>query len=209
MKILPKLVNFALLTVKQYQIDESHGLSHALNVLHHSHNILESELQSHPYLEEQRDIIYTSALMHDLCDDKYMNQQSGAENILNFLQDHTTLSVNEMNVVNQIISTMSYTKVKKQGFPRLDEFQMAYHIVREADLLTAYDIDRSIIYNMNNINGDFSQSLQNALTLFENRMFKHNDDQLFITEYSKKLSIELEKEARERIKIWIDLRDGT
>ena len=29
---------------------------------------------------------------------------------------------------------MSYSKVKKSGFPDMNEFQTAYHIVRESDL---------------------------------------------------------------------------
>lgn len=202
MLLLPKLINFALLTVNRFHIDESHGVSHALDVLHHSHNILESELPNHPYLETQRDIVYTSALMHDLCDKKYMNETTGVQNIDTFLQTNTSLTTDEIQVVDKIISTMSYSKVKTKGYPDLGKYQMAYHIVREADLLSAYDIDRSIIYNMNNVVVDFSSSLENALSLFEVRMFKHNEDNLFVTEYSKKLSLQLEKKALDRIRIW-------
>ena len=183
MLLLPKLINFALLTVNRFHIDESHGVSHALDVLHHSHNILESELPNHPYLETQRNIVYTSALMHDLCDKKYMNETTGVQNIDTFLQTNTTLTTDEIQVVDKIISTMSYSKVKTKGYPDLGKYQMAYHIVREADLLSAYDVDRSIIYNMNNVVVDFSSSLENALSLFEVRMFKHNEDNLFVTEY--------------------------
>jgi HD superfamily phosphodiesterase len=202
MLLLPKLINFALLTVNRFHIDESHGVSHALDVLHHSHNILESELPNHPYLETQRNIVYTSALMHDLCDKKYMNETTGVQNIDTFLQTNTTLTTDEIQVVDKIISTMSYSKVKTKGYPDLGKYQMAYHIVREADLLSAYDVDRSIIYNMNNVVVDFSSSLENALSLFEVRMFKHNEDNLFVTEYSKKLSLQLEKKALDRIRIW-------
>ena len=202
MLLLPKLINFALLTVNKFHIDESHGVSHALDVLHHSHNILQSELPNHPYLETQRDIVYTSALMHDLCDKKYMNETTGLQNIDTFLQTNTSLTTDEIQVVDKIISTMSYSKVKTKGYPDLGKYQMAYHIVSEADLLSAYDIDRSIIYNMNNVVVDFSSSLENALSLFEVRMFKHNEDNLFLTEYSKKLSLQLEKKALDRIRIW-------
>ena len=97
---------------------------------------------------------------------------------------------------------MSYSKVKIEGFPYLGQYERAYHIVREADLLSAYDIDRSIIYNMNNVNEDFSESLENALQLFEARVLRHNDDDLFITEYSKNKSKLLETQAYEKIKTW-------
>ena len=82
---------------------------------------------------------------------------------------------------------------------------MAYHIVREADLLSAYDVDRSIIYNMNNVNPNFDISLSNALDLFDTRVLKHNEDGLFITDYSKKLSLVLETNAREKITLWREI----
>ena len=47
----------------------------------------------------------------------------------------------KLDIIFQIITTMSYSTVKKNGFPSLNEYQLAYHIVREADLLAAYDID--------------------------------------------------------------------
>jgi HD superfamily phosphodiesterase len=170
MRILPRLVNFALITVRNLRIDESHGVSHSLNVLHHAHNILESELVTSPYLESQRDIIYSSAVIHDLCDKKYMDEFHGIQNIHKFLVTKTGFSLEDVSIIERIISTMSYSKVKKQGFPYLGDYERAYHIVREADLLSAYDIDRSIIYNMNNVNEDFLESLENALQLFEGRV---------------------------------------
>lgn len=202
MILIPKLINFAVLTVKQLNIDESHGLSHALNVLHHSHNILESEVTSRPHLDIQRDIIYTSALVHDLCDKKYMDEYQGIQNIHKYLTISTSLLPEEIAIVEKIISTMSYSKVRTNGYPYLGKYETAYHIVREADLLSAYDIDRSIIYNMNNINEDFNVSLGNAFDLFETRVLRHNDDDLFITPYSKLLSKKLEKEAIEKISYW-------
>lgn len=183
-------------------MDESHGLSHALNVLHHSHNILESEIPVKPYLEKQRDIIYTSAVVHDLCDKKYMDEKNGVDIIHSFLLSKTTLSLENIDIVEKIISTMSYSKVKVDGFPHMGKYEMAYHIVREADLLSAYDINRSIIYNMNNVDSNFEQSLQNALNLFDSRVLQHNNDNLFVTDYAKQLSRKLEIEARKDIDYW-------
>lgn len=205
MRLLPKLVQFAAITVKKYNIDESHGLGHALVVLHNSHEILESLLPSKHYLESQRNIIYTSALVHDLCDDKYMNIEDGLQNIHQVLKTQNLLQPYEINIVEKIISTMSYSKVKKQGFPDLGIYQLAYHIVREADLLAAYDFDRSIIYNLNNVNPNLNETFQNSLNLFENRVFKHNEDNLFITEYSKEKSLKLENEAKLQILRWCEI----
>jgi hypothetical protein len=78
---------------------------------------------------------------------------------------------------------------------------MAYHIVREADLLSAYDFDRSMIYNFNR-QSDFSKSVDDASKIFRDRMFQHNQDGLFITDYSKKMSKILETNAIARINQW-------
>jgi hypothetical protein len=62
---------------------------------------------------------------------------------------------------------------------------MAYHIVREADLLTAYDIDRCIIYGMMKEKLTYDASLIRALELFEKRVLTYRSDNLFVTDYSK------------------------
>ena len=207
MRLLPRLVQFAAMTVKKHNIDESHGLGHALTVLHNSHAILESLLPTQDYLESQRNIIYTSALVHDLCDDKYMDLTEGIQYIHEMLEADHLLQPYEISVVEKIISTMSYSKVKKQGYPDLGIYNMAYHVVREADLLAAYDFDRSIIYNLNNVNSNLNETFQNSLNLFEHRVFKHNEDHLFITHYSKEKSLDLEKKARIQIQTWFALID--
>lgn len=200
MKLISSLLEFVSLTSQKYAIDESHGLGHSMNVLIHTNNIYNHEVFAYPFLKKQQRIIYTSAIVHDMCDKKYMNQQEGIEEIENFLKYKLPLS--EIDVISQIISTMSYSSVKKQGFPNLNEYQLAYHIVREADLLSAYDFDRCIMYNMNHLNGNFINAYRDAKTLFENRIFKHFDDGLFITEYSKNKGKEYEAEAIKRLQSW-------
>ena len=89
---------------------------------------------------------------------------------------------------------MSYSTVNKQGFPELGDYQLAYHVVREADLLSAYDIDRSIIYGMMREKLNYIDSVKRALELCENRILKYKDN-LFITEYSKKTSVLLHEKC--------------
>ena len=135
-----------------------------------------------------------------MCDKKYLKEQEGISKIQSFLT--YKLSKSEINAIENIITTMSYSKVKKQGYPILHDYQMAYHIVREADLLTAYDIDRSIIYHLNNSPGNFMDSYKNARELFDKRVLQHHNDNLFISEYSKKKGHELHLQALEKIKSW-------
>jgi hypothetical protein len=111
----------------------------------------------------------------------------------------TTLSPfmlpSDLEIMGKIIETMSYSKVKVNGYPELGEYQLAYHIVREADLLAAYDIDRCIMYRMFRNNIEYTKALEEALDLFNYRVFTMRKDHLFITKYSKIESLKLHKKA--------------
>jgi hypothetical protein len=146
-----------------------------------------------------------------MCDKKYVDENEGIIRIEEFLQEK--ISVEEIKVTKEIISTMSYSKVKKYGFPNLNEYQLAYHIVREADLLCAYDFDRCMIYNLykehdidNKVNNydtvDMCAVFADAELLFENRVFKHLDDKLFVTDYGKKQALHLQSQSLSQINTW-------
>jgi HD superfamily phosphodiesterase len=201
MSLITNLINFIIYTCSIYNIDESHGLSHSLNVLNYAKKIYDSEIPKNPDLIKQERIIIISALLHDMCDKKYMDETTGVRNIHNFLNDKIEFS--EIEMIKKIISTMSYSKVKKNGFPDFGDYQLAYHIVREADLLTAYDFDRCMIYNTHKNNKcSILDSFNDASELFERRMLKHNEDNLFVTDYSKKESVHLHTLSLNRIESW-------
>jgi hypothetical protein len=122
-----------------------------------------------------------------MCDKKYMDEKKGMDNIENFLKNEMYLDNIEIETILKIISTMSYSKVKKNGFPDdLGIYILAYHVVREADLLTAYSFIRCLEYTINNIDENFESSIERCKILFNERMFKHFDDGLFKTKYSLK-----------------------
>jgi hypothetical protein len=124
-----------------------------------------------------------------MCDKKYMNEGDGVLNINKYMEPY--MPQTELKVVSDIISTMSYSKVKKNGYPNLGNYQLAYNIVREADLLSAYDVDRCLIYQMMHEKFNYSDSLKLVYDLFENRVLKYREDNLFITNYSKSKSYDL------------------
>jgi hypothetical protein len=223
--ILAKLFHYVLLTTAKHGIDESHGLSHSMNVLHFAHQIYESEVRESPLLEEQRHIIFTAAVLHDVCDKKYVSEKEGLAEIGEFLDNMDLMSSpgsrpigvglpsepnihfpaynpEEIRAVQDIISTMSYSTVKKHGYPKLRHYQKAYHIVREADLLAAYDFDRSMIYHMHVNNRDVKTAFLSAEDLFETRVFQHNRDGLFLHDVSKRLSFDLHQGAKLRMEAW-------
>ena len=185
--------DFVAFTSKKYNIDESHALKHSMDVFHIASNIYNDEVKKNPLLLKQYDIIALSSIIHDMCDKKYMNENIGLENINHYFSPY--LEKNKMKVVNDIISTMSYSKVIKNGFPNLKKYQTSYHIVREADLLSAYDIDRCIIYGMMVEKINYIDSINRAIELFDNRVLKYYENNLFVTDYSKNRSIELHNKA--------------
>ena len=177
--------------IKKNDIDESHAIKHSIEVMRFATDIYLSELPSNPHLSSQKSVILAAAILHDMCDHKYLPSESEAiREIREFMSDHLTSS--ELDIIVSIITTMSYSKVKKNGYPDLGEYQLAYHIVREADLLAAYDMDRCTIYGMFVNNLDYSTAVARATELYESRVLKYISDGLFITEYSKRKSMNLQ-----------------
>jgi HD superfamily phosphodiesterase len=196
---LSYLYNFVLLTSRMYNIDESHSLKHSMDVYNYANKIYNLEVINNDYLKEHKNIIDTSAIIHDMCDKKYMDQNEGIERIKLFLEDH--ISDNEINPIIDIISTMSYSTVKKNGFPNLGKYQLAYNIVREADLLTSYDFDRCIMYKMYVNKYNYKEAVEDAIDLFENRVFKYHSDKLFTTKYALQESYILRTNSLKHINI--------
>jgi hypothetical protein len=204
MKILSTMANlinlinhgfkYVIHTSNHYKIDESHALKHSMEVYGFAKRIYESEIKNNPELEQQREIIYMSAIGHDMCDKKYMVEKEGIDRYKNHLTSY--MSSADLEIMEKIIGTMSYSKVKANGYPNLGEYQLAYHIVREADLLAAYDIDRCIMYSMHKESVEYSVALKRALELFDNRVFRMRQDRLFKTTYSRNESLKLHKKAK-------------
>lgn len=199
--LIVKAFDLVMVLCKKFNIDESHSLKHSMEVYNFALRIYESELHMNAYLEEQKDIILLAAILHDTIDKKYVAEADGIEEIRKHLNGFVT--VEKLDVIFQIITTMSYSTVKKNGFPLLGDYQLAYHIVREADLLAAYDIDRCVMYSMYTKNANYSEALDMAIVLFDNRVLKHRKDKLFVTNYSKKLSVNLHKKAKKDIEILV------
>jgi HD superfamily phosphodiesterase len=187
---LSQLVNtafqFVIWNSKQYNIDESHALKHSMDVYHYATKIYNSEVERHPDLQSQLPIIYSSAILHDMCDKKYMEESDGIGRICSEMKPF--MSEDEIGVMSRIITTMSYSKVKKNGYPDLGKHQLAYHIVRESDLLSAYDFERSLVYQMMHEKYNYTDSIQATRNLFQTRILTYRKDDLFITDYSKNKS---------------------
>ena len=191
--LINQAFKFVIQTSQEYNIDESHALKHSLEVFNFANTIYEIELVKFPQLEKQREIISLASIVHDMCDKKYMNEDYGVANMNKYMKNY--ISHEELEIVSNIIKTMSYSKVKKNGYPDFGDCQLAYHIVREADLLAGYDLDRCIIYRMMRDASNYTDALVESKNLFENRVLNYRKDKLFVTSYSKNKSLLLHRKA--------------
>ena len=137
-------------------------------------------------------------MLHDMCDSKYMDVNKGLNDIKEFIET-INYKKNEIDVILKIIGTMSYSKVKKNGFPDLKEYQKSYHIVREADLLCGYDVERCIVFGMIGRNMDYEESVIGTKELYDIRMAKQIEDNLFTTKFGLREAKKLDEENRIRL----------
>jgi hypothetical protein len=198
--LVNKLFSFVISTSRLFNIDESHSLRHSIDVFTYSNKIYNSELKNDKTLINHKKIIDISSILHDMCDKKYMNEDDGIKRIEDYIKND--VNDKEMNSIKNIIKTMSYSKVKKNGFPILNDCNLPYHIVREADLLTSYDFERSIVYQMMRNNDNYKDSINDSLNLFNKRMLNYRNEKLFLTNYSIKESKKLEINSLKTIKFY-------
>jgi len=198
--ILSKLFQFVAVITSKYNIDESHGLGHSMRVFQFTEEIVKYEpfYIANPFvLEEHRPIIQTAAILHDTCDKKYREEADGLTEIRDFLLPMMT--PNQIAAILSIIENMSYSKVKVRGMPNLGKYQTAFNVVREADLLDAYDFDRSMIYHMLRNGKTVDEAYKDAEHLFATRVFKHADDGYLTTKYALEAHPRLTQTAKLRM----------
>ena len=193
-----KIYDFIVKRCLKLNIDESHAVKHSMDVLKYSQKILDDELKNNSNLILDENIIYTSSILHDMCDSKYMDEKKGLDDI-SLLLNNLEYKKNDIDIILKIIGTMSYSKVKKNGFPDLKNYQKEYHIVRESDLLAGYDVERCIVYGMIGRNFNYIESFLATKELYYKRMAKQIEDNLFFSNYSLIEARKLDEENRKRL----------
>jgi len=189
---------------KLFNISESCGLKHSMQVFNYASLIYTDECKKSKVSKDYKEIIAVSAILHVMSDTIHINESIdinesiGIKHIKNHMSEF--MSVSNLNVVTDIITSLSCSKVTKNDFTELGSYQLAYHIVRDADLLSAYDsfmhdIDRSIMYGMVVENKNYKDSVETSKKIFEDKILQYRNEKLFITDYSKILSFKLHNKA--------------
>jgi HD superfamily phosphodiesterase len=145
-------------------------------------------------------VMQAAAILHDTCDKKYRNEEEGLCEVRRFLNPR--MPTDQVEATVNIIRHMSYSKIKRNGMPDMGEYQTAFNVVRESDLLDAYDFDRSMIYHMLRNGKKLEESYDNAVDLFETRVLRHAEDGLLHTRYARQEHQALSQAAIQRIYHW-------
>ncbi len=197
---LEKTIDFIKDTCDKFNIDEGHGLDHSKKILYYCTELV-------PYYELSQNqllIIELAALLHDMCDKKYMNESEGIIRIEDFLKD--TLNIEKIIIgdIETIILNMSYSKVIKNGHPDftyMKHIEIPYHIVRNADLLCAYELERCMEYQKRS-GGNRRECLEKMFAIYENRVAKQITDGFINLEPAIKIARELEERCKKHHEIY-------
>lgn len=193
MSQLEQIIGFINQTCITYNIDDSHDLRHSLEALGWSEQLS----RGHALTPKDSQIIHLSCLLHDMCDKKYMDETMGLERIRDFLKDELEVTNEILEAVVFIISTMSYSKVIKYGYPDFkgnSELEYCYHVVRNSDLLCSYDPERCINYQIR-CGGSRLEGIKKMLELFDNRVLRLLDNNYINLEEARPHALELHNKA--------------
>jgi len=191
--MLDQVIDFIKETCILFNIDDSHGLDHSIKTLLWSLQI-SKDIQIN-YCESQ--VIQLSCLLHDMCDKKYMDEKFGVNRIRIFLSEKMKFDPGIVERVIFIITTMSYSKVIKQGYPDFrgdSRTELCYHIVRNSDLLGSYDPERCISYHVR-CGGTREDGIKRMFEIFENRILLLLVNNYINLDSAKKYAVGLHEKA--------------
>ena len=183
---------------QRYNIDESHGLKHAKGTMLRAHQILSNMPNIN---EDERRMALFAAALHDMCDHKYTDVTNSCREIRYWLIWRGWID-EDADALIKIITTMSYSKLKDDfanglGYPDHGKWQMAYHVARHADLLEAYIVARTILYDRHiHPERTDDQHWLRAEELFRTRVFPYVKDGWIFLPHVLSHVKELEEEAR-------------
>ena len=186
-------------------VDRSHNHHHAMEVLFWACDIMRQNLDT---LHHPREIqmIAQCSLLHDTIDEKYTDF---SPQVRNHLQEW--YEEKETDMLMRIMKDMSYSKVMEHGFPHwcLEHdlswnYTMIYHVVREADLLSSYNLARMIEYRKYNkkmMIKNYTDTMirKEMVDLYEIRMGKLIPNGLFVHPSSRERASQLDAIARLRL----------
>ncbi len=215
-----KVIKLIIKKFEEKKVDDSHGLYHAFNIMINIMKIID-KLDDKNISDEYIFISLISGLVHDVIDYKYSNYLGGNKEeqemeILSKELSEIGIKTEQITNIQEIITNMSYSKIKKNGVKEELQQYLPFNIVVTADLLCGYDVERCMIYNYNKIldesqrnSGVFINDLNNSgifvsvynhtYKLFEERALKHITNGEIRINSSTEFAFELSSNAIEKL----------
>jgi len=185
---------FVLDQSRLLRIDPSHNEQHSREVLFWATEILSptSFLSSSDLYKMAH-----CAILHDMVDSKYKDQTPLVEAHL-----QQWYSEEETSALLRVMHSMSYHK-NLNGFPTWlcpgHPYQDIFHLVRQADLLASYNIARMIDYRLAQGITDPQIIRDEIHLLFEERMAKLVERNLFVHTSARSIALHLEQVSRYKL----------
>ena len=194
----------------KYNIDSSHNHIHSKEVANYCLQILKCEKNIH--LKDKK-IALLGSLFHDTIDSKYIKGEDTEVILKNLLEK---VVPDEEETIKQVIlfsKYISYSKTvekNKDGSLRfvlpepLQHFEnlQAYHVMRNADLLSSYNLQRTLVYRSHkNKTKDPELLTKEMMRLYFSRMYLLRKNHILSLEnpYCDVASRIMEKMALKRI----------
>lgn len=167
---------------QKYQIDESHNEKHSKEVVEYSMEMMKNipDIST-----DEQQVVILSSIFHDTIDHKYVMDYNRID-ILRGLLKQVLVEKNYKLIphILDIILYMSYSKTvsheddnslvfKLPEMMQNHPFLRSYHIVRNADLLSSYNLKRAIFYTIHKKPWLLEplQIFDDVYDLYYNRMF--------------------------------------
>lgn len=202
------LTVLAMTTVAVYNMDESHGINHFLNVRRNAIMLgINASLPTSRLM-----VVADAAYAHDLIDTKYVHDvPEQLERVRSaFLRNGYSASC--WITVEKILTTMSFSvraERLKQGLPaiRIDSDWLLVAIVADADQLDAYDVNRCITFQNRRFDRLPGISTPERIrlirgwvkTILVNRVLQYRDTYMF-TELAKKVAEPLHDQVEKYVR---------
>lgn len=183
----------------KYGIDESHGVEHAKDCVQFARQLMDLTTPDDQYM-----VVVYAAAVHDTVDKKYTPVDQACSEVREFF---TKIGTQErlIDAILNIITTMSYsylTKRRSEGlsYPDHGVWQNAYHIVRHADLLCAYRMERCYQYQIHVTPGISEEDAKEAVKkIFQIRVLRYISDGWITLPKALELAIPMEAAAQSKL----------
>jgi hypothetical protein len=165
----------------EYMIDDSHNHIHSREVLYHFLELKENTKFFDNFDEKKYQCAILGCLLHDMMDKKYMDENKGLYDIINFLKNEK-VDNDIIDSLSTFLPTVSYSKtvITKENKLELSvptkiknhEFYQCFEAIRVSDLISSYNLQRTLMYQLKKKQGTVFEIFDYLEYLYNIRMDK-------------------------------------